>query len=380
MKLKKVLRLFIASLLIITLTASLSACGSKTAAPRDKDALRIALITSPDGPQDNAFNRSSYAGLQSFLKKHPKSTLTCIQETTGEQSAALLLLENVIADFDAIICTSFVFGAATELGRENPDTKLILVDCSAIGSDGQPTDVPNIYAMTFAEEESGFCAGVAAALTTKTGKVGGLYGIAFPSVVNYQYGFESGINYSNKHYGTKVKNISLPSYSGIDVTGKKVGGNYAGSFADPATGKVISKELLNRGCDIIFGPSGTTANGLFTAVKEAPAGTWAIGFDADQYDEGAIGSRNIILTSALKRMDLNVERQLNLIVEGKFQGKSQGLDAAPDSTGYVKTPGRHQLAPEVIAKLDEVMQLIKEKKIKPAAFGTPYTPEDFPGL
>ncbi|MDO4204619.1 MAG: BMP family ABC transporter substrate-binding protein [Selenomonadaceae bacterium] len=379
MKLKKTLRLLITLLLILTLTA-LSGCGNKATAPRDKDALRIALITSPEGAQDNAFNRSSYEGVQSFLKTHPKSTLTCIQESTGEQSAALLLLENIIADFDVVICTSFVFGAATELGRENPDTHLILVDCSAAGPDGQPTDVPSIFGMTFAEEESGFCAGVAAALTTRTGKVGGLYGIAFPSVVNYQYGFESGINYANKHYGTHAENISLPSYSGIDVTGKKVGGNYAGSFADPATGKVISKELLKQGCDVLFGPAGATASGLFTAVKEAPAGTWAIGFDADQYDEGAIGNRNIILTSALKRMDLNVERQLTLIAEGKFQGKNERLDAAADSTGYVKTPGRHQLAPEVIAKLDEVMQLIKEKKIKPAAFGTPYTPENFPGL
>ena len=234
--------------------------------------------------------------------------------------------------------------------------------------------------MTFAEEESGFCAGIAAALTTRTGKVGGLYGIAFPPVVNYQYGFESGINYANKHFGTNVKNIALPSYSGIDVSGKNVGGNYAGSFADPATGKVISKELLKRGCDVLFGPAGATANGMFTAVKEAPEGTWVIGFDADQYDEGAIGSHNIILTSALKRMDLNVERQLTLVAEGKFQGKNERLSAASDSTGYVKTPGRHQLAPETIARLDEVMQLIKEGKIKPAAFGTPYTPENFPGL
>ena len=379
MKLKKTFRLLITLLLIITITA-LAGCGNKTAAPRDKDALRIALITSPDGPQDNAFNRSSYEGIQNFLKKHPKSTLTCIQETTAEQSAAILLLENIVADFDVVVCTSFVFGAATELGRENPDTRLILVDCSAVGQDGQPTDVPNIYGMNFAEEESGFCAGVAAALTTRTGKVGGLYGIAFPPVVNYQYGFESGINYANKHYGTHAENISLPSYSGIDVTGKKVGGNYAGSFADPATGKVISKELIKRGCDVLFGPAGATVNGMFTAVKEAPAGTWAIGFDADQYDEGVIGNRNIILTSALKRMDLNVERQLTLIAQEKFQGKNERLNAASDSTGCVTTPGRHQMSPQTVEKINEVMGLIREGKIKPAAYGTPYTPENFPGL
>lgn len=36
-----------------------------------------------------------------------------------------------------------------------------------------------------------------------------------------------------------------------------------------------------------------------------------IGCDVDQYDDGANGDSNIILTSVLKNMAINVERQLN---------------------------------------------------------------------
>ena len=52
--------------------------------------------------------------------------------------------------------------------------------------------------MNFAEQESGFFAGMAAALETKTNKVAVVNGIAYPSNVNYQFGFESGVNYANK--------------------------------------------------------------------------------------------------------------------------------------------------------------------------------------
>ena len=59
--------------------------------------------------------------------------------------------------------------------------------------------------MLFAEQEAGFFAGVAAALETKTNKVAVVNGVAFPSNVNYQFGFESGVNYVNEVYGKNVE-------------------------------------------------------------------------------------------------------------------------------------------------------------------------------
>ena len=57
-------------------------------------------------------------------------------------------------------------------------------------ADGNTIEADNIYAMCYAEQESAFCAGMAAALETQTNKVAVVNGIAYPSNVDYQYGFE----------------------------------------------------------------------------------------------------------------------------------------------------------------------------------------------
>ena len=81
----------------------------------------------------------------------------------------------------------------------------------------EQTEFDNIYAMNFAEQESGFFAGIAAALETKTNKVAVVNGIAYPSNVNYQFGFESGVNYVNTVYRKNVEIIELAAYAGTDV-------------------------------------------------------------------------------------------------------------------------------------------------------------------
>ncbi|MDR0289629.1 MAG: BMP family ABC transporter substrate-binding protein, partial [Treponema sp.] len=222
-------------------------------------------------------------------------------------------------------------------------------------------------------------AGLAAALETKTGKVAFVGGMAFPSVVNYHFGFNSGVNYANAHFGTNATIVELPSYSGTDVTGAVIGGNYIGGFADEATGKVIGTALINQGADIIFVAAGASGNGTFTAAKEA-TDVFVIGVDVDQYNDGATGSRNVVLTSALKVMNINVTRQLTAIANGTFVGKNDILSAATDSTGYVSAPGRHQMSDDTLAKLSEAYTLLKNGDIVPAANFNGHAPDNFPGL
>lgn len=229
--------------------------------------------------------------------------------------------------------------------------------------------------MTFAEQESGFYAGVAAALETKTNKVAVVNGIAYPSNVNYQYGFESGVNYANKNLSTSAEIVEIASYAGTDMTGANVGGNYVGTFADEATGKVVGNALINEGCDILFVAAGGSGNGVFTAAKEA-TDVKVIGCDVDQYDDGTNGNSNIVLTSVLKVMDKNVEKQLNAVIDGTFGGKNDLLGADTDSTGYVKEEGRQQLSAETITKLDEVYELVKSGTVVPASNFNGILPED----
>ncbi len=360
----------------VTDDAQADAAGDAAPAETDGAALKIAIVSSPSGVDDGSFNEDNYNGILTFIESHPDCTVTPVQETTGDVTAAVQAVADVVADYDVIVCCGFQFAGIATIAEENPDVKFVLVDSFPSDAEGNEVTVDNIYAMQFAEQESGFFAGMAAALETTTGKVAVVNGIAYPSNVNYQYGFECGVKYANATEGTTAEIVELPSYAGTDVTGANVGGNYVGSFADEATGKVVGNALIAEGADIIFVAAGASGNGVLTAVKEAE-GVKFIGCDVDQYDDGANGDANVVLTSALKVMHLNVERALNAVVDGSFKGANVTLQADTDSTGYVNAEGRCQLSAETISKIDAAYEQVKSGAIVPAANFNGVTPDDF---
>ena len=376
---KKILALVLAAVFVFSMTA----CGTEPGSgSKEGDGLKIAIVSSPSGVDDGSFNQDNYNGVLKFIEENEGATVTPIREESSDSAAAVQAVADVVADFDVIVCCGYQFAGIGNLAQENPDTKFILIDSWPTVDGTEVTAdqvIENVYAAYYAEQESGFYAGMAAALSTKTGKVAVVNGIAYPSNVNYQYGFECGVLYANTTEGLNVEVIELPSYAGTDVTGANVGGNYVGDFSDEATGKVVGKALIDQGCDIIFVAAGGSGNGVFTAAKEA-AGVKVIGCDVDQYDDGANGSENIMLTSGLKVMGMNVEKQLEAIAEGSFAGGNELLGADTDSTGFVKEDGRHQMSAETVEKLEEAYGLVKDGTIVPAANFNDIQPDDFPGL
>ena len=377
---------FVAAMLCFVMTAALLAgCGGGNAdAPQGGDdaaeaGLKIAIVSSPSGVDDGSFNENNYNGIQAFIAANPGATVTPVREETGDVAAAVQAVADIVADYDAIVCCGFQFAGIATLAQENPDVSFILVDSNPTDDTGAEVEVENIYAMTFKEQESGFAAGVAAALETKTGKVAVVNGIAYPSNVNYQYGFESGVAYANKYYGATAEFVELASYAGTDVTGANVGGNYVGNFSDEATGKVVGEALIGEGVDIIFVAAGASGNGVFTAAKEA-TDVFCIGCDVDQFDDGVNGDKNIILTSGLKVMDMNVEKQLAAINDGSFKGGNYLLGADTDSTGFVSAEGRHQLSEDTVTKVTEAFGKVKAGEVVPAANFNGLTPDAFTGL
>lgn len=382
---KKLASLFLALVMVLALAAcgggsnggsdAPASSGGGDAAPADTG-LKICIISST-GIDDGSFNQNCYEGIQAFVASHSDCSVTDIKEP--DYNELVPTVERMAGDYDVFVLPGFNFAACGDVAAANPDTYFLVVDSTITDAEGNQVTLDNVYTMTFSEQEGGFFAGVAAAFTTKTGKVAVVNGMAYPSNVNYQFGFMSGVNYANKHYGTNASYVELPSYAGIDVTGAAVGGNYIGDFGDEATGKVVGDALIAEGCDVLFVAAGNAGNGTFTAAKEAD-GVWLIGCDVDQYDDGAKGSENIMLTSCLKVMDANVEKQLNAIYDGTFQGQDAFLAADSDSTGYVSAAGRQQLSDEALKALEECYTLVKDGTIVPASNFNGNTPDNFPGL
>lgn len=390
---KKFLALALASVMAVSLVA----CGSTNAdtnaessvaatttaaateSGSEEPGLKIAIVSSPSGVDDGSFNQDNYNGVLKFIEENEGATVTPIREESGDSAAAVQAVADVVAEYDVIVCCGFQFAGIGDIAKENPDTKFILIDSWPTVEGTELTAdaaLDNVYAAYYAEQESGFYAGMAAALSTESGKVAVVNGIAFPSNVNYQYGFECGVKYVNETEGMNVEVVELPSYAGKDVTGANVGGNYIGNFSDEATGKVVGNALIAEGCDIIFVAAGNSGNGVFTAAKEA-SGVKVIGCDVDQYDDGANGDSNIVLTSGLKVMHDTVYNVLNTVKDGTFKGACVTLTASTDSTGYVSESGRCQLTDEAIAKIDAAQADVKAGKIVPAANFNGITPETF---
>ena len=385
----KVSKKFLALFLSLAMVLALAACGGDSGTTTDEGTdttddgteatgLQICIVTT-SGIDDGSFNQNCYEGIQAFLADHPDCEVTPIEEP--DYNKLVPTVEQMAGDYDVFVLPGYNFSAIGDVAAANPDTDFLVVDSTITDSQGNPVTLDNVYTMTFSEQQSGFFAGIAAAMETTTNKVAVVNGMAYPSNVNYQMGFMSGVNYANKHYGTTAECVELPSYAGMDLAGTNVGGNYIGDFADEATGKVVGDALIAEGCDVLFVAAGAAGNGTFTAAKEAD-GVWLIGCDVDQYDDGAKGDTNIMLTSTLKVMDVNVQRQLEAIYDGTFVGQDAYLDTSTDSVGYVAEEGRQQLSDETLAALAEVYQLVKDGTIVPAADATvnDYTPDNFPGL
>lgn len=369
---KKLVLLGLAAMLSTSMVfASGTSEQNKTEMPAS--GLNIAIITTPSGVDDGSFNENVYDGCVAFVEKHEGSKVTPLREPSGNGDKAVKLANDVVAEYDVEVCSGFQFSGITEVAKENPETMFILVDTF-------PTDnavLDNIYAMQFAEQESGFFAGIAAALETKTNKVAVVNGVAYPSNVNYQYGFECGVKYANAKYNKNVECVELASQAGTDVTGANVGGNYIGDFADEATGKIVGNELISKGVDIMLVAAGGSGNGVFTAVKESNGKAKVIGCDVDQWNDGYNGEDNIILTSVLKNMAINVERQLNEINDGTFKGQNVVLTAQTDSTGFVSDKAHQQMSDDTVAKLDSAYALVKDGTIVPASNFGGFTPDEF---
>ena len=392
---KKTIR-FISMLMVLVMAFGLMACGggnpvsseaesTAEAAEDTGKGLKICIITT-SGVDDGSFNENCYDGIKAFSADHPDCTVTDVKE--ADLSKVIETVGALVGDYDVMLLPGFNFARVAEIAQANTDKYFIVVDSTVSDQEGNEVKgLPNVYTMTFMEQESGFFAGLAAALSTETGKVAVVNGIAFPSNVNYEFGFMAGVNYANAKFGTSAEYVEIPSYAGEAAVpveaggiGTAVGGNYIGDFADQAKGKEVAEALINAGVDVIFPAAGTAGNGCFTALKEK--GGYAIGCDVDQYDDGVNGDSNIILTSVLKVMDINITKQLNAIYDGTFTGADDTLGASSDpaGTGFVSAEGRQQLSADAIEKMNQAYEDLKAGKIVPPSNFNGFTPTDFPGL
>jgi basic membrane protein A and related proteins len=340
--------------------ALLAACGGSapgapaapaaTTAPAAGKQFKVGLVTDVGSLDDKSFNASAWAGVQRAAKEFnvEVKAIESKQPTDYQKNIEQFLTEG----YDMVITVGFLMGDDTaKAANANPNAKLAIVDVGYF-DDKAPK---NVMGLLFAEDESGFVAGAIAGWMSKSGTVGGVYGINIPPVCKFRVGYELGAKYANPN----IKALGVYQEPGPKA------------FNDPEWGGKTAKSQIDEGADVIFSAGGNTGNGgLLKIAEEAKAGknVLGIGVDQDQYNT-LEGARPILLTSAMKKVDVATYSAIKALVDGTFKGGNIVFDIKNEGVGPAPF---HDLDSKVPADVKEkVTKLVADLKSGAVKTGVP---------
>ena len=261
------------------------------------DGFRVNMVTDIGKVDDGTFNQFAYEGMVGAAECFGIED-TSVIETASEADYDANLNTSASENPDVLITVGFLLGTDTDAAaRENPDINYIGID------QWHPEYPSNYVGVLFNEHEGGFIAGALAASLSESGVVGVVAGREdVPPVVKFVNGYEAGAKYIN----TDIQVLSV----------------YNESFTDPAKGASDAQQFIGDGADVIFGAGGPTGSGGVKAA--ADAGAWGIGVDQDEYyttfNGGSAPGSEFLASSAIKRVDLSVFRNIAAAIEGAFAG------------------------------------------------------------
>jgi basic membrane protein A len=313
---------------VALVSMALVSCGTGAAATGKK----VGMVTDAGTIDDKSFNQGTWEGILKAgtdLKvetKYLKPTGTTPADYERE-------IGNLVdAGFKFIVTPGFKFETSIfDVQDKYADTKFVLIDGSpnngAFDATRKEKVGANTVAIFFAEHQSGFIAGVAAAVQVKEGDFGFIGGMEIPAVQKFNWGFQQGVAYANAKLGTKV-------------TIKPENVIYQGTFSDVAAGQQLAGQMYDKGVKVIFAAAGGVGVGVINEAKaRAAKGVWVVGVDVDQFTQGEYETgKSIILTSAMKKIDQASYDMIKADIDGKFPGgQTLVFDASNDGVGIPAT-------------------------------------------
>ena len=264
----------------------------------------VNLVTDIGKVDDGTFNQFAFEGMQAALDCFGIDNSNVI-ETASEADYEANIATSLGSEPDVLVTVGFLIADATlAAANDNPDVGFVGID------QFQPEYPANYVGVLFNEQEGGFIAGALAASLSQSGIVGVVAGREdVPPVVKFVNGYEAGALSVN------------PDATVLSV--------YNESFVDPAKGASDAEQFIGEGADVIFGAGGPTGSGGITAA--AQAGVYAIGVDADEYfttfEGGSAPGSEYLASSAIKRVDLSVFRNVAFAIQGELTGGAYVLTA-----------------------------------------------------
>ncbi len=285
-------------LLTILAATAFALAGAATA-----EEFQPAVVFDMGGKFDKSFNEAAYNGAEKF--KADSGIAYRDFEVTNPAGREQAMRNMARRGATVIIAMGFAQAAAVEkVAQEYPDVKFTLID--------MVVDLPNVQSVVFKEHEGSFLVGMAAAMTSKTGKVGFVGGMDIPLIRKFALGYVEGAKYVNPD---------------VEVY-QNMTGTTPAAWNDPAKGSELARSQFDRGADVVYAAAGGTGLGVYQAAKDA--GKLAIGVDSNQN----YLHPGTMLTSMIKRVDVAVYDSFTAAKNGTWQPGIQILGLAEDGVGY----------------------------------------------
>jgi basic membrane protein A len=253
-----------------------------------------AVIFDMGGKFDKSFNEGVWAGVTKFMDETGVEVMEF--EVTNETQREQAMRRMVQRGASVVLGVGFAQADAIDkVAADNPDTQFAIIDVFWL-------DRPNLRQYQFKEHEGSYLVGVAAALTSKTGKVGFVGGMDIPLIRKFACGYVQGAKAAKA--GTEViQNMT---------------GTTPAAWNDPTKGAELTQSQIDRGLGVIR--------------AAADAGKLAIGVDSNQ-NGLAPGS---VLTSMLKRVDVAAYQTLKDAMDGNFTAGVVSLGLAEDGVDWAQ--------------------------------------------
>lgn len=350
------------ALVLVVMLVGLMVAGC--AQTNETEKTKVGMVTDSGTIDDKSFNQGTWEGIKRY--ETDKGTIeTSYQQPDNESETDYI---NAISDlvdngYQIIVTPGFKFETAIYKAQDQfKDTTFILIDGEPHSEDYSQFKIgENVVSVFFNEHEAGFLVGVAAALSTETGKLGFVGGMEIPPVQRFGWGYVAGVKYANDNFGT---NAEIVDYL------------YEGSFNNVAGGQQIASGMYDKGIDIIFHAAGGVGVGVFSeAIERATNGqnVWVIGVDADQYEAGRLSAdsdKSVTLTSAMKGVDVAAYDYIDAKLNDKFPGGEKITMSLAD--GAVGIPNENpNLSEDTIAKVEQA-----KKAVLDGEFTVPATQEE----
>ena len=293
-----------------------------------------AVVFDMGGKFDKSFNEAAYNGAERFKRE---TGITYREfEVTAEAQREQALRNMARRGSQIVVGIGFAQASGVEkVAKEFPNVKFAIIDAVV--------DLPNVRSIVFKEHEGSFLVGMAAAMASKTGKIGFVGGMDIPLIRKFAVGYEEGAKYVNPK---------------IEVF-QNMTGTTPAAWNDPTRGGELARSQFDRGADVVYAAAGATGLGVLQAAKDK--GRLAIGVDSNQ-NYIYPGS---ILTSMVKRVDVAVFETFKTAKDGTWKPGIRNLGIAEDAVGYsLDQYNKNLITAEMERRLQQARGDIVAGKIK----------------